>query len=177
MQNPAPDLSQLKDIHLPNPISEWPMAIGWWLLLAFFILAIIAGIIFWQQDRKKNQTKKAALWLLKRQYNDFKEHKDKQVFLQQSNQVLKRYCLEKYPHAAGLSGKIWLSFLNRRSPKTFFKDDLANAISQGLYQQHCEYDAHALYSACINWLKNNKPIQQRESFWVPDTTHNGGSHD
>jgi hypothetical protein len=41
--SPNIDLSQLKDIHLPDDISWWPLAIGWWLLITilptiFFII-------------------------------------------------------------------------------------------------------------------------------------------
>ena len=104
MQNQAPDLSQLKDIYLPNTISEFPVAFGWWLLLIAIISVVIAGIYFWRKFRNESATKRAALSLLNNQYAQFKDNHDAQVYLQQSNQILKRYCLDKYPEAVSLSG-------------------------------------------------------------------------
>ena len=40
MNTPDP-LSQLRDIHLPEPISPWPPAPGWWILLVLSILLIV----------------------------------------------------------------------------------------------------------------------------------------
>ena len=37
MPNQAPDISQLKDIHLPIAITEWPISFGWWILVIVFI--------------------------------------------------------------------------------------------------------------------------------------------
>jgi len=33
----------LKDIHLPDAITWWPLAIGWWLLIVMVIAAIYGG--------------------------------------------------------------------------------------------------------------------------------------
>ncbi|WP_394690580.1 DUF4381 domain-containing protein [Hoeflea sp.] len=38
----AAQLEQLKDIHLPEPISWWPLAPGWWALIGGVIVLIIA---------------------------------------------------------------------------------------------------------------------------------------
>ena len=162
MPNQAPDISQLKDIHLPSAITEWPISFGWWWLLTVTIMAIIIGIYAYYQERKKTATKRAALTLLNHQFEHFKENGNSQVFLQQSNQILKRFCLDKYPEAVSLSGPAWTNFLIRHSHKTFFDTELANAISQGIYQPHCQFDAQALHHACSSWLKNNKPTKLRK---------------
>ena len=155
--SPAADLSQLKDISLPNAISDWPIALGWWALFVITLLSLFATVYFWQYFKAKNANKKAALHLLKLKYHQFKADSDSLAFLQHSNQVLKRYCLKQYPAAVSLSGLAWINFLILHSEKTFFNEELAHAMSEGLYQGHCQYDADKLYSACSNWLKNNNP--------------------
>jgi hypothetical protein len=35
-------LDQLRDIHLPEPISWWPLAPGWW-----FVIILVIGIFVW----------------------------------------------------------------------------------------------------------------------------------
>lgn len=156
---PQVDLSQLKDIHLPHVISDWPIALGWWALLILLALILCAGVYFWRHFKAKNANKKAALSLLGVKYSQFKSTQDSQAFLQQTNQILKRYCLKQYPAAVGLSGLAWTSFLIRHSEKTFINDDLANAMSQGLYQIHCQYDVENLYTTCASWIKNNKNVE------------------
>ena len=155
--SPAADLSQLKDISLPNAIGDWPIALGWWALFVITLLSLFATVYFWQYFKAKNANKKAALHLLKLKYHQFKADSDSLAFLQHSNQVLKRYCLKQYPAAVSLSGLAWINFLILHSEKTFFNEELAHAMSEGLYQGHCQYDADKLYSACSNWLKNNNP--------------------
>jgi len=158
--SPAPqvDLSQLKDIHLPNAISDWPIAFGWWTLLILIVLTIGAGLYFWRRYKAKNANKKAALQLLELTYIQFKSDQNSHNFLQHSNQVLKRFCLKQYPAAVSLSGSAWTDFLIRHSEKTFFNENLVHAMSQGIYQSNCQYDADELYKACSSWLKNNKIV-------------------
>jgi hypothetical protein len=156
---PPADISQLKDIHLPHAISDWPMAFGWWILLTLIIISICAGIYLWRYYKIKNANKKAALSLLELKYSQFKSNQNSQVFLQQSNEILKRYCLKQYPAAISLSGLAWTDFLIRHSDKAFFNEDLAFAISQGLYQADCKYNVDDLYTACTSWIKNNKYVE------------------
>lgn len=177
MQNQAPDLSQLKDIYLPNTISEFPIAFGWWLLLIAILSVIIAGIYFWRKVRNESATKRAALILLNNQYAQFKDNNDAQVYLQQSNQILKRYCLDKYPEAVSLSGTAWTNFLIRHSHKTSLNTELVHAVSQGIYQKQCQFDAHELHKAFSTWLKTNKPLSTRNSLITDGTINKGVSND
>jgi hypothetical protein len=156
--SPTADLSQLKDIHLPHAISDWPIAFGWWTLLILTILSLCVTLYCWQRYKVNNANKKAALHLLRLKYQRFKADSDSQAFLKHSNQILKRYCLEQYPAAVSLSGLAWTDFLILHSVKTMFNEELAYAMSEGLYQQNCKYDAHELYDACSDWLKNNQQV-------------------
>jgi len=56
---------ELKDIHLPEQISNYPVAYGWWLLAALIILMIVIAIIKIRKAVKRNQVKKKALTQLK----------------------------------------------------------------------------------------------------------------
>ena len=51
MNNPDP-LAQLRDIHLPDPISGWPPGPGWW-LLALLLLTVLAVLGTWLWRRRR----------------------------------------------------------------------------------------------------------------------------
>jgi hypothetical protein len=62
---PTANTIELKDIHLPEQISNYPIAYGWWLLASLLVLAIIFSIIKIRKSAKRNQVKKQALARLK----------------------------------------------------------------------------------------------------------------
>ena len=54
------NLPELRDIHLPDGVSAWPPAYGWWVMLAaviaiFLIIKIVQKII--RKSRKKAAAK------------------------------------------------------------------------------------------------------------------------
>ena len=158
---PAADLSQLKDIHLPEAIHDWPIAFGWWILLILIVVSITAGIYLLLRYKTITANKKAALKVLKQQFAQYKVDQDAPSFLLGTNQTLKRYCLKAYPEAVSLSGTSWTDFLiqhyKKKNKADAFSEEIINALSQGLYQPNCQFDAHTLYKTSTAWLKNNKP--------------------
>ena len=38
----------LRDIHLPEPISWWPLAPGWWILVGGLLALAILGFLAWR---------------------------------------------------------------------------------------------------------------------------------
>jgi len=60
---------ELKDIHLPDQITNYPIAYGWWILAALFLLAIVLVIIKVKKNAKRNQVKKQALTQLQNNSN------------------------------------------------------------------------------------------------------------
>ena len=59
--NPASPLDQLKDIHLPEAVSIWPLAWPWWIL----IICTLALLVFAIWQHKKGQWRRHALVQLK----------------------------------------------------------------------------------------------------------------
>ncbi|MGE0858472.1 MAG: DUF4381 family protein [Gammaproteobacteria bacterium] len=55
----APTL-ELRDIHLPAPVSWWPLAPGWWLLLIAVLLAAL-GLVLWRRGAPTRRLRRAAL--------------------------------------------------------------------------------------------------------------------
>ncbi|MBF0160770.1 MAG: DUF4381 domain-containing protein [Magnetococcales bacterium] len=118
MDNTAPDLD-LRDIHLPDPLSWWPPAPGWWMVLGLVAtVALLGGLFRWHQ--KKHRLRKAALAELDRLVADYEIHQDSHRLTGDLSALLRRVCLSspfaglsvtRPPGLAGLSGMAWLHFL------------------------------------------------------------------
>jgi len=55
----AAQLAQLRDIHLPDPISWWPLAPGWWALAVLLIVCSASALVF--EFRRRRSLKYRAL--------------------------------------------------------------------------------------------------------------------
>jgi len=55
----------LKDIHVPEQITNYPISYGWWILAALILLALVITIVKIKKVVKRNQVKKQALTQIK----------------------------------------------------------------------------------------------------------------
>ncbi|MAZ06397.1 DUF4381 domain-containing protein [uncultured Marinobacter sp.] len=113
--NPQDPLSQLRDIHLPDPGGFWPPAPGWW-ILAILGIALVAAVT-WQilRRRRRNRWLRSArseLAMLERSAAP-----DPQWFVQ-LNRLLKQAARKRYPqsHPEALTGDAWVEFLLATAP-------------------------------------------------------------
>lgn len=109
-------LSQLRDIHLPDPGGFWPPAPGWWVLLALTL--ILVAFAAWQLIRKHRRNRWLTQALAEVDALAVESHRDSDWF-RRLNQVLKRGARVRYPEhsAESLSGEAWINFLLETSPK------------------------------------------------------------
>ena len=59
MDAQAQALSGLRDIHLPEAVSLWPLAPGWWLLAAIPLAALLLALL--ERRRRQRSVRRAAL--------------------------------------------------------------------------------------------------------------------
>lgn len=112
VQNPANPMDLLNDIQLPDPVSWWPPAIGWWLVLGL-IIAIGMCIHWWV---KRNRWKRSAL----KQLNSV-TLQNSQTCYYQINRLLKTVAIQRFgQQAAPLSGEKWLAFLDSKVKQPLF---------------------------------------------------------
>jgi hypothetical protein len=166
----------LADIHLPNMVSAWPPAIGWWLLTALIIALLIAAIILIKRYRTKWGYRKAALRLLDQQYKDhsIESHSDAMISIQSMLALLKRTAISAYPqqNIRARFGEQWVVFLNRQTHKHVFNTELANILVAQQYQEntnstYTEVELSTLhtsiYKACRTWIKQHNTRYQEEA--------------
>jgi len=111
----ASPLDQLRDIHLPEQIEQFPYAPGWWILLTAIILLVCFYLY------KKLQYKKAIKLLIpaKKELQELRELPSDQIGAHDVavlSALLKRICLIYFPKisVAALNGNQWLTFLNQQ---------------------------------------------------------------
>ena len=145
-------MDQLRPMQLPDPVSWWPMAPGWWLLLVL-IIASVWGLLWWLRRRWEDPRRYALAELKNLQACYSSEERDQAALLTHCNQLLKRTALTLYPRhdVASLSGDAWITFLLNSSKGCEVK--ALQCLKEGAYRQNVEYDSAALIKSCRQWLK------------------------
>jgi len=147
----------LRDIHLPDAISWWPLAIGWWLLLIIVPLSIYAA--WWLFKRL---TRKTALSSAKTLLLEIKASSDANDLqkLQQISNWLRRVTISITPReqSAGLTGQAWLEYLDRSVDGQPFSQGLGQCLAEAPFRKTApeDLDLDALISLCELWLKGQK---------------------
>jgi hypothetical protein len=143
----------LRDIHLPEAVSWWPPAPGWWLLT---LLAVAVGFALWRiwQTRSRRRLLHAAQQQLAQIENSYAETNDRGRALQNISMLLRRLALSRHPRAqvAGLTGERWLQFLDENLPDQPFTQGTGRILIDAPYKPAADVDMHALFSLCRNWI-------------------------
>lgn len=154
MNTPVPDLP-LKDIHLPDAISWWPLAIGWWLLLGS-VLCLIAFVYLIVRYNKKPCLKKTAIIELTRIQSAFEQSENSVQCVSDLSLMLRKIVISKkdFPkNLAGLTGISWLQFLDKKLEEPEFSLGPGQILLSGPYQRQIgKEDAVQLIKLCRKWV-------------------------
>lgn len=147
----------LRDIHLPDPVSWWPLATGWWLLLALFFVCLI-GLFIYNKITKHKTPVIAYRKLAISELDTLKQQSQQQSNLESLRAIsnlLRRISLSYYPRkeVASLSGEKWTEKLNALSNDSPFTAQQCELLSNASYQQNVDYDRDALFNLCEKWIK------------------------
>ena len=146
----TPDLSQLRDIHLPPPVSAWPPAPGWGLLAVLTLIALGLGVWGWLRYRR-DRWRRAALKELRRL-----SEQEPAARIRELSVLLRRVALRRYPReeVAALSGEAWLALLDRAmGPEKPFQSEIGRILSVGPYLPDGAVEVEALIPLCERWIK------------------------
>jgi len=159
-------LAQLADIHLPEAISFWPPAPGWWLLgIALLAVLVVTGIRIAAMVRSRRICA-FALAELDRIYTAYSQAEsaggDEQIeaarllFINDLNAVLRRVALWHYPNAgiASLGGRAWVDFIREKGDASRINEDIAGALREGRFKPHCDIDVEGLKEFGRHWISS-----------------------
>jgi len=159
-------LAQLSDIHLPPPISQSPIAIGWWLLALLIVFLLIFGAISLHRYNKQRKTKRQALKQLK---------KNSQMCVEETLLLIKWAALKYFPRqqCANLYGKKLQNFLLATLPdntpeakRQNFSEQLAQCVTpfEQVYQKNGgDIVDENVNKLAISWLTTALPPKKTTS--------------
>ncbi len=143
----------LRDIHLPAPISWWPLAPGWWLVLITAVVAAIAAVLYWKW-RQRRRVRRSALSELKDIELRFSEHRDTHRLAQELSRLARRAALATDPSRAGAAetGAAWRERLDALSTTGSTDEVIKTALERAPYRPAESIDGDALLQAFRPWL-------------------------
>ncbi len=156
---PDPAKLPLRDLHLPDSISWWPLAPGWWLTLVFVLLMVgaVLAIRYWI---KRGRLKRFALTELDRLEQRYQaNNEDLQPLVQALSILFRRLALTLYPpqETASLTGEQWLqrldSALEKTSEANAFSSGVGRVLIEAPYNPNCPIDRPALLALTRFWIE------------------------
>jgi hypothetical protein len=147
----------LRDIHLPQPVSWWPLAPGWWLLTGLLLILIILGVYVHKRLKQQAAIKVANKLLLAIN----QQNQDPLQTLVALSALLRRVAISTAPRTdvAALSGSAWLAYLDKPFPDTPFSLGVGRCLANAQYRQTlpADTDIDELFKLCSRWLQLQKP--------------------
>lgn len=151
----------LKDIHLPEQITNYPIAYGWWILASLVLLIIVIAIIKFKKSAKRKQVKKQAL----SQLNNSIEMNNTELI-----SLLKWAAMHYFSRAeiAQLYGNLLHQFLVKKLPEKYQKsfselsEQAINNQYQAIFQNNVDKDFHQAVRLWLTKALPPKPIIQTQ---------------
>lgn len=148
-------LASLKDIHLPNAISWWPLAPAWWYLFASLLFTVLAVAYFRYQQRRT--VRYIALKEL-HQLQTNQQHDSTYALAAQISVLLHRVVRQQQGiKSSTLSGDKWRELLTQG--KHGLNQEYADLLVNAPYapKDHTTHLSNqALIDAVANWLRKTR---------------------
>ncbi|MGB0669190.1 MAG: DUF4381 domain-containing protein [Porticoccaceae bacterium] len=153
--NATDPLAELRDIHLPDSVSAWPLAPGWWLLIFVACAGLTALLIAYTRRRRARLYRRQALL----QLQQIEQHADNQMAA--LLELLKQTVNSAYPNQrySSLTINAFFTFLQQSCPAAPFANLPANLESL-LYAKDIEQDPlviEQLYLDAKTWIRHHVP--------------------
>lgn len=148
-------LSQLKDVHLPEQVSWWPLAIGWWIVIVVAILVLGVSLNFLWKHYSHNRYRKLAIKELNQHHLSWHANSDDKTYISAANDLLKRVIRIVDPNLVSQFGDNWVDALENHG-NTELSQEARYALAYQCYQAHVSADVPSLNAELKHWLKHHK---------------------
>jgi hypothetical protein len=144
----------LRDIHIPEAISWWPLAIGWWITLAVIPIFLWISFLIY-----KRLTRNTAIKSAKKLLTELKQDKTKNEMqkLQEISALIRRVAISISPReeCAGLTGIAWLEYLDSSLKEKSFSQGIGKCLIEVNYWKTLpeNFKLKELINLTERWLK------------------------
>ncbi|GAV20116.1 hypothetical protein MMIC_P1078 [Mariprofundus micogutta] len=165
--NATDPLAELRDIHMPDPVSWWPPAPGWWLL--FICTILLTGLVIWwwrKHDAARNQplivsySRDQVLAAAMQELNRLEPATgvDDNTVVADLSALLRRIAMQladekEQQLVAGLSGEAWLNWLDSQWQQDSFCLGEGRLLLDAPYRPYSMQDSRRLYDITRQWLE------------------------
>jgi hypothetical protein len=164
MPTTSPPLQELRDVHLPDPISLWPPAPGWWMVFGLVVTGTL--VYLWVRAyRRRTRARRLALAELKAVKQHYHTHQNDQWVVQRLSEILRRYAIATFPRTevAGLAGNPWLQFLDQTGRTNQFTEGLGHLLKSEPYRPQATVSSADLVSLVEHWVQHVSPRARRNT--------------
>jgi hypothetical protein len=153
--NQADPLAGLRDIHLPEPVSWWPPAPGWWLAVFVSLACLVLLMNFLRRRVRQNRYRRVAL----KKLASLEDHgSDMARVLEEISAILRRVAIQAYgrERVVPLTGDAWLDFLDKTGRTTAFSSGAARVLGPDLYRPSVEADIDQVRKIAAGWIREHR---------------------
>ncbi len=126
----------LRDLHLPDPVSWWPLAPGWWVLIVLVLIGVGWLLKLAWRKRQFTAPRRYAIRTLAAVEAEYLSHRNPVRLGQQVSELLRRGMLAYAPRheVAGLTGEAWLRWLDNGLSVPYFHTEGGKSLLQLPYR-------------------------------------------
>ena len=143
-------LLPLRNLHLPDVPSWFPLAWGWWASTAAVVMTILVIAYYLHWKKKRLAPKKTALLLIRREKPAAAIELVRQVSL----------CYYPREQIAQLTGRDWYTFLDSQIESPLFEANFEQ-WQQVLYSKKVADNSDELVEHCYQWVAQALPPKKR----------------
>ncbi|OED38439.1 hypothetical protein AB833_19875 [Chromatiales bacterium (ex Bugula neritina AB1)] len=145
---------QMRGLHLPEPVSFWPPAPGWWFsgIIITLLFALLCLVLIRRCSR--NQQTGGATVELNLCLREWRSDFDTDAYLGRVNVLLKRVAIEHHGRScvARLYGSAWVDWLDSKSADPL-SGVLREALADGCYQAGYPVEVEEIHREIQLWFR------------------------
>lgn len=155
-------LSNLHDVVMPEAVSWWPLAPGWYVIASLLLVFVVWATLHNLRRYRRNAYRRQALQELQALGSASGDPETRGRVLADVAELLRRVALSAYPRSriVGLTGEAWLAFLDETGGGDAFSRGSGRLLVTGAYRTSGDYPADSVrkvLTLATGWVNDHRP--------------------